>query len=195
MSDALEKAIQIYQHRNRRFGGSHHENPNFDSTRYYFMCNSSTCIRWMANGIIDWFYYLCRRSQWLSFLKHSNTPLPIFPQVACDCLYSRISILEDSYISSALAVICLLFLSIPVFTDEFAATDSFLCITSKVLILYRCASGYPYLYKRCFIGLVYYNCNLWYGYRVLFYGRFFGKHKLNDEYRRKKRSRVRLVGA
>lgn len=123
--------------------------------------------------------------EWLS-LKHSNTPLPIFPKLLAIACVVGLLFLEDSYISSALAVICLLFLSIPVFTDEFTATDSFLCIT-YVVFFYTVARAVIHIYTSDAL-LVWYIIIATYGTDTgaYFCGRFFGKHKLNERISPKK---------
>lgn len=78
-----------------------------------------------------------------------------------------------------MGIICLIFLSIPIFTDRYHAKDAFLCI-AYILFFYAIASAFLNIFKTDRL-LVWYIIIATYATDTgaYFCGRFLGKHKLN----------------
>ncbi|MEG0274825.1 phosphatidate cytidylyltransferase [Amedibacillus sp. YH-ame10] len=81
---------------------------------------------------------------------------------------------------------CLIFLSIPVFTQKFHAKDGFLCI-AYIVFFYAIASAFIHIFTTnkllvWYIIIATYGCDT----GAYFCGRFLGKHKLNERISPKK---------
>lgn len=85
-----------------------------------------------------------------------------------------------------MGIMCLVFLTIPVFTDRFHAKDAFLCI-AYIVLFYAIAAAFLNIFKTdkllvWYIIIATYGCDT----GAYFCGRFFGKHKLNERISPKK---------
>lgn len=114
----------------------------------------------------------------LALSEHKEKwPLLIKPLAIASVFILLFSMKE--LVVALLGVICLAFLSIPVFTDKFHAKDSFLCI-AYIIFFYAIASAFISIYELdplfvWYIIIATYGCDT----GAYFFGRFLGKHKLN----------------
>lgn len=93
---------------------------------------------------------------------------------------------QEALVIPFISILCLLFLSMPVFTQRFHALDSFLCI-AYIIFFYAIATSFAHIYQFdrllvWYIIIATYGCDT----GAYFFGRFFGKHKLNERVSPKK---------
>ncbi len=122
--------------------------------------------------------------EWMN-LNAKEHKIPMILQVIA-IVFCVASIIFSQYQTLILAIALLLFLSIPVFNEQFHAKDSF-NIMSYLLMFHIIATAFLTIHQMnpnliWFMIIATYGCDT----GAYFSGRFFGKHKLNERISPKK---------
>lgn len=132
---------------------------------------------WLINLLIA-FIIVAGGIELLGLTEHKGSwPIIIKPLAILSVF---VLVLSDARLTTPLlGIFCLVFASIPVFTDRFHAKDGFLCI-AYMTFFFAIAKSFLNIYATdrmyvWFIIIATYACDT----GAYFCGRFFGKHKLN----------------